>query len=161
MPAKPKKTSKEPGELLNEPVAYRKQYYNPLLSRSYWKNKTLKQIQKFVDDNYGGKQPLHTPTKTKPANLVSSLCTDGRHRPALDIDVPCELIPSSTEGHHHLYFPTVALSWKQYQKLLKVLGECGIVEEGYVKASIDRGQSFLRAPGVKKFYAKELLDDDF
>lgn len=161
MALKRKKTSKEATELLNEPVAYRKQYYNPLLSQRHWKNKTIKQVQEFVDKNYGGKQPLHEPTKGRPANIVSSLCTDGLHRPALDIDVPCELIPSSTEGHHHLYFPTVGLSWKQYEKLLKVLGECGILEDGYVKASISRKQSFLRAPGVKKFSAKDLIEDLF
>lgn len=135
---------------LNEPVAYRLRWYSVLIDSIKMGSLTEKQVQQQIDKNYKGKQPLKKPSKHRPANLVSSLCEDGKHRPALDIDVPCELIPSSTEGHHHLYFPTVSLSWKQYQKLLTVLAECGIIEEGYKVMSIKAEQSMLRLPGVKK-----------
>lgn len=89
-------------------------------------------------------------TPEHPANVVSSLCSDGRHRPALDIDVPCRVVPSSTPGHVHLYFDETALTWEQYVRLLTALGDAGILEQGYVRASIERGQSVLRLPGVSK-----------
>lgn len=139
---------------LNEPVAYRLRWYNALLDANVVGRLTEKQIQKKLDNEYKGKQPLRKPSKFRRANLVSSLCVDGKHRPALDIDVPCELIPSSTEGHAHLYFPTVSLSWEQYQKLLTVLAECKIIEKGFSDMSIKSGQSLLRLPGVKKFPLK-------
>lgn len=84
------------------------------------------------------------------ANLISSLCEDGLHRPALDIDIPCRMVPSSTEGHCHLYFDTVALTWVQYRKLLNALAEAGIIQPEYVQHSIDRGQTLLRVPGQRK-----------
>lgn len=83
-------------------------------------------------------------------NLVSSLCVDGKHRPALDIDVPVRVIPSSTGDHWHLYFPTVELDAEQYWKLLDALVEAGIVGYGFAYHSKRRGASWLRLPGVKK-----------
>lgn len=59
------------------------------------------------------------------------------------------LIPSTTLGHHHLILD-VDLPWKQYFKLLELLGACGIIERGYVKASIRRGYSAIRPPWIKK-----------
>lgn len=71
------------------------------------------------------------------------------HRPILDIDFPAELIPSSTDGHFHLYLDK-PMTWKQYKKLLNVLSEVGVIEHGYARASIDRGYSSTRLPWVKK-----------
>lgn len=90
------------------------------------------------------------PTDEHPANLVSSLCTDGLHRPAIDIDVPCVQIPSSTPGHCHLYFPTVSMSADVYFDLLDTLADVGIVGPGFARHSRRRGASWLRLPGVKK-----------
>lgn len=86
------------------------------------------------------------------ANLVGSLLIDGSgHRPVLDIDFPARLVPSKTEGHYHLYLDGVVLSDDQYQKLLLVLAEVGILEQGYVNASIERGMTRVRLPeGVGK-----------
>ncbi len=98
---------------------------------------------KYIED-------LQQPSEGKPANLVSSLCMDGVHRPAIDIDIPCQYVESSTPGHGHLYFPTLKLNWDQYSRLLVALGEAGIVEKTYVKHSLKRGQTLLRPPGVKK-----------
>lgn len=80
------------------------------------------------------------------ADLVTSELTDGRHAPALDLDVPAYLVPSRTEGHHHLYIE-VPCSWKQYRKLLKALRDCGIIEPGYYRASVKAGRTHLRKPG--------------
>ena len=83
------------------------------------------------------------------ANLVGSLLGNGMHAPAIDIDLPCELIESSTPGHFHLYIDH-ELTWEQYKLLLAVLADVGIVEPGYYRASVARGQTFLRKPGVTK-----------
>jgi hypothetical protein len=83
-------------------------------------------------------------------NSVSSLCDDGLHRPALDIDIPMTVVPSSTPGHCHLYFDEVALTWPQYEALLIALADAGIIEQGYLRASQERTQTILRLPGVRK-----------
>ena len=70
-------------------------------------------------------------------------------KPVLDIDFPCALIPSTTEGHFHLYLDK-ELSYTDYMKLLKVLSEVGIIEEGYYKASKARGYTAVRLPWIKK-----------
>jgi len=73
----------------------------------------------------------------------------GTHKPVLDIDMPVKAIPSSTEGHFHLYIDK-EMSWDNYVKLMKVMAEVGILEEGYVNASISREYSACRLPWVKK-----------
>lgn len=82
-------------------------------------------------------------------NLISSFvsgsapaASDSVHMPALDIDHVCHLKESETPGHFHLLID-VPMSWTQYAKLLNVLVEVGILEEGYVNASFARGQTFL------------------
>jgi len=71
------------------------------------------------------------------------------HKPILDIDFPAKLVPSSTEGHFHLYLDK-ELSWEQYEKLLRALADAGIIEQGYANASIERRYSAARLPWVKK-----------
>ena len=60
----------------------------------------------------------------------------------------CRLLcrPSSTSGHFHLYIDA-PLTWDTYEDLLVCLGEedgGGLVEEGYVRASVRRKQTFVR-----------------
>lgn len=87
------------------------------------------------------------------ANLVSSLVTDSdnRHRPVLDLDFPAKLIESSTPGHFHLYL-NHEMSWEHYKLLLETMATVGILEEGYVRASVaeDRQATFVRLPWIKK-----------
>ena len=71
------------------------------------------------------------------------------HAPALDIDFPARLLPSSTAGHFHLYLDTI-MYWEDYAKLLRVMAEVGILEQGYVDASLERKMTCLRRPGVVK-----------
>ncbi len=90
--------------------------------------------------------------RARPKRVVDGLIVhDERtvHSPALDIDIPIKLVPSSTPGHHHLYIDK-ELSWWQYQQLLMVLADCGIIEKGFACASIERKATFLRKPGVTK-----------
>jgi hypothetical protein len=42
------------------------------------------------------------------------------------------------------------LTWTQYRALLEVMGKIGLLEPGYVDASIRRKQTFVRKPGVVK-----------
>lgn len=137
-------------------MAARRWYYNPKLDPRTQAVKMTPAMREAVRDGkyddgtaeQGG--PLNNPDGCHPANLVSSMLKDGSHAPALDIDIPCELIPSSTPGHAHLYFPTLRLTWDQYVTLLAALAEAGIIEERYFEHSIKRGQTLLRPPWVPK-----------
>lgn len=84
------------------------------------------------------------------ANLVSSLLENGAHSPVLDLDFSARLIPSSTEGHFHLYLDGLEIPWDRYEPLLKALADAGVIGEGYAHHSIERGQSVLRREGVTK-----------
>lgn len=108
-------------------------------------------------------------------NLVSSLCEDGWHCPALDIDhddvdtltaidndvrrhlryvdwhKDALLIWQPSSTNWHLYIPNVILQWDAYLNLMCGLAEdAGIIDDAYVEHSKDRGQSLLRLPGVPK-----------
>ena len=129
-----------------EPIPARRRYYNPFLDPHVIESKMTEKMKRTTPLYAGG--PLNEPDADHPANLVSSLCDDKHHRPAIDIDVPCELVPSSTPGHSHLYFPTIALSWWEYASLLGALTVAEIVEPAYYMASLSRRQTLLRPPGV-------------
>lgn len=74
---------------------------------------------------------------------------DVMHAPVLDIDFQVFVIPSSSRGHFHLYIEK-PVPWSAYKKLLVALAECGIIQEGYADASIDRGATYVRMPWVTK-----------
>jgi hypothetical protein len=113
--------------------------YLPLDTRKVWHSAVL-----YDSDNAEDFAELIEPSDERPANLVSSLCEDGLHRPAIDIDVPCRYVPSSTPGHGHLYFDETALTWEQYEALLQALVTAGIVEPNYLEHSRRRRQTTLR-----------------
>ena len=71
------------------------------------------------------------------------------HKIAVDIDFPVHAVETSTPGHFHLYID-YNLDWKQYEKLLKVMAEVGLVEPGYVEASRRRRCTHLRVPWLQK-----------
>lgn len=100
-------------------------------------------------DEYGFAGWTRTPAEIDDAEVVSSEIGAGRHAPVLDIDVPAFLIPSSTEGHSHLYID-VPMSWRRYKRILRALAKAGVVEPGYVKASIRRKHTAVRVPWKKK-----------
>lgn len=113
------------------------------LPRKYYKNVEFQ-------DEYGS---YWSRTRSSPqdAEVVSSELVDelGGHAPALDIDVPMGVVPSSTPGHNHLYFD-VRMPWRRYKRLLKAMAAAGLLEEGYVKASIRRRHTALRVPWIRK-----------
>lgn len=112
--------------------------------------------ERMVDDQ------RHQTTEVGLAEAVCSLTRPagvseppgGYHRPMLDLDFPAAVLPSSTEGHCHLYIDK-ALTWEQYEKLLDVMAEIGLLEEGYVRASKARKCTFLRLPWIRKGRERE------
>lgn len=73
----------------------------------------------------------------------------GYHKPVIDIDVPIRVFPSTTPGHFHLYID-YNVQWDDYVHLLYAMAQAGIVERGYVDASIQRGGTHVRLPWVSK-----------
>ncbi len=71
------------------------------------------------------------------------------HAVLLDLDVPAYLVPSTREGHSHLYID-VHVQEESYFKLLDALADCHVIERGYANASKKKGGTFLRLPWVKK-----------
>lgn len=116
------------------------------MDRTYWTTET-----DFFYEGYEGpfKREVRKQVRRSKAKLVSSLCRDGLHAPVLDIDFPAQLVPSSTEGHFHLYLDK-KMDWKSYKKLLKALYKAGIIEKEYYKAMKRRGSTMVRLPGVAK-----------
>jgi hypothetical protein len=83
------------------------------------------------------------------ANLVGSLCSDGLHRPVIDIDLPARLVPSSTEGHYHLYIDT-PMELPVYLAMLDAMAAAGVVAHTWVEHVRERGMSTCRPEWVKK-----------
>ena len=101
--------------------------------------------------DYGGPYEVEV-RKVAPvheADVVSSRLPNGRHAPAIDIDVPIRAVESSTPDHWHLYIEH-EMSWRQYKRILRALVAAGVVEKGYYKASKARGGTHLRLPWVTK-----------
>jgi hypothetical protein len=107
-------------------------------------------------DTYAGNSGRYDTTDPELAQVTTSML-DGhtccpqhrRHRPVLDLDLPAQLIPSSTPGHFHLYLD-VELSHSTYMDLLTALAAAGIIERGYADASRERGYTAVRLPWVRK-----------
>lgn len=105
---------------------------------------------KVFHTSYGDAEQRITPAMNREeANLVSSEVGGGMHMPAIDIDLPCKLIESSTPGHYHLYIDK-ELTWRQYEALLKIMVNVGIVEEGFLKMARKRKATYLRLPEKPK-----------
>jgi hypothetical protein len=119
------------------------------VGRGYWHCPNLDN-KKSSGDTDGPDTEFREPAElASEANLISSKCIDGRHRPILDLDIPARYVPSSTAGHGHLYIDH-PLTWEQYEQVLIVLGEVGILEKGYVGAAIRREATFVRPEWVRK-----------
>lgn len=109
----------------------------------------------WYEENVGESRPTTvsldraTVLTSEVASEESWLKPSGMHKPVLDIDMPVKVLDSSTPGHHHLLI-NKEMTWEQYEKLLDVLAEVGIIEEGYVQASRHRKHTAVRLPWVKK-----------
>lgn len=127
------------------------------VGRGYWLCPGMDEpvFEAFTTNTEGEKQVDYSsheyrePSTARDGNLLSSLCQDGMHRPVLDLDIPTRYEPSSTPGHSHLYIDH-PLTWEQYEQVLIVLAEVGILEKGYVGAAIAREATYVRPRWVKK-----------
>lgn len=106
-------------------------------------------VFKGGSENPAAPDPPLEPALLVESNLVCSDRDDGLHIPMLDLDMPAMLLKSSTYGHYHLYIDK-PMTWENYEKLLDVLGEVGILEPGYVAVSKRRKRTQLRTPWTKK-----------
>jgi hypothetical protein len=98
------------------------------------------------------------------ANLISSQKYSDRdkHSLMLDLDTTHYYLPSSSHGHGHLVFNT-HLSFDAIVEILTVLNKHGIVQDGVLEATKDRGYISLRPPGVDKHNPEDdawLYDQD-
>ncbi len=90
-------------------------------------------------------------TDIEHANII---CSDipnswlGAHNVVFDIDYPVHVVESS-EGHGHLYIDK-PLPWNDIVALMAVLVSIGLMEPGYMFASIDRGYTSVRVPWALK-----------
>lgn len=102
----------------------------------------------------------HTPDRyeadTMSADVVSSrtkgsLDREKQHQVVLDIDHEAWLVKSTTPGHYHLYIEVPdGIDWTKYGTMMLAMAAAGVLEPGYVNASISRGYSAVRLPWVKK-----------
>lgn len=115
---------------------------------------------------YGGVKDLKK-SNILEGNLISS-AVDGNwhgysplHYPILDLDIPSYYFPSSTNGHAHLYLD-IALSEEKMTKLVDVLVECGILNQGIKTMQWERNKELtLRPPWVRKGEEKSLVEQQY
>lgn len=94
------------------------------------------------------------------ANLVSSKTRTGKHLPIIDLDFPHKYVPSSTEGHGHLYLNRPISRWR-WVVLLVGLKVGGALERGSFVWSLRRGANFVRLPGVEKTEEESQTGGDY
>jgi hypothetical protein len=63
--------------------------------------------------------------------------------------VPAKLVPSSTEGHFHLYLET-EMDWPDYLRLMRAMVEAGLLEKEWVDMNERRKMAMLRKVGYTK-----------
>lgn len=90
-------------------------------------------------------------TSVADANVSTSIREDAEdcHALLLDLDLPAWLVPSSTEGHSHLYVDA-KIPTPTYFALLDALADAGVIQRGYANSSKHRGGTALRLPWIKK-----------
>lgn len=116
-------------------------------------NLRLFKVTKWDEDSNVtySKEEREPATSIAEANVSTSIREDAadRHALLLDLDVPAWLIPSSTEGHSHLYVD-VSIPTAAYFALLDALADAGVIQRGYANSSKRRGGTALRLPWIKK-----------
>lgn len=123
--------------------------------RTLWYNKQVDVVPEPGTDQYSTGELVpaefqsYVMADKDSANLIGSLTPKGTHLPTLDIDFPVYRVPSSTEGHYHLFIEK-ELTSLQYNKLMSALRYCELVQEGWYDTFKKMGCSFVRVPWIKK-----------
>jgi hypothetical protein len=104
-----------------------------------------------IDEGYVPAENYRPTTDLDEATVITSEVAGkpGTHKIVLDIDLPAQLIPSSTPGHFHLYIDH-EVDEGAFWPLLDALVDAGLVEPGYRGASQMRGFTAARLPWVRK-----------
>lgn len=102
-----------------------------------------------ISSNESGWLPNSNESDYSKANLVTSRTMTLLHLPVIDIDLPCKLEPSTSDNCYHLYI-NKEVKWEDYIEMLQAMAKCGIVQQGWVNATVHRGYSAVRKPGHKK-----------
>lgn len=112
------------------------------------------------DDGYKQLHADMRPADHHTATLVTSRVADrpGWHKPVIDIDLPCMLMPSSAPGHFHLYIDK-EMPWGDFLDILEALESAGVVGPGYLKYTRKRGYATVRYPGVTKQNEAERIEE--
>lgn len=82
-------------------------------------------------------------------NLISSMTTDGKQMPIIDMDFPHRIVESTTPGHTHIFIDVPMSKWRWFW-LMCALRYAGVIELGFFVWSIRRGGNFVRIPGTTK-----------
>ena len=127
------------------------------INRAYYNRTDLEDPKR---DRYG---EIITGTMSEVAtleasNLVSSRIkgTPDLHLPAIDLDFPCTLVPSRTEGHFHLYLDR-PLTWDRYKVILDAFLEAGLIDVGWHRQALKDKQTYLRTGPYVQSYLQEKL----
>lgn len=112
------------------------------LERKYFK-------KELVSDGYDSEERTEECQQLE-SNLVGSKTNvDDTHLLVLDLDFPCILVPSSTNGHFHLYLQK-PMPWPKAKKLLVAMQEADLLEPMWVSQCLDEGMTSVRPPWAKK-----------
>lgn len=113
--------------------------------RTYWHSPQLDNMppQSQDPEQYDWHDPNRREVPQTECNLVGSQAADGAHWPILDLDLPCRLEPSRTPGHYHLFIDR-PITWELFVPILEALTAAGIVEQGFLKATLARQCAFAR-----------------
>lgn len=108
-----------------------------------------------IDEGYVPYTEYTSTTDPGQATIITSQVAGKprRHKVILDVDIPAQLIPSTTPGHFHLYIDH-ELDEDVYFRLLDALADAGVIEDGYRGASQARGFTAARLPWVPKVARK-------
>jgi hypothetical protein len=109
----------------------------------------LHNVESFGSYDAEGRDRYVT-TNLDEAHVTTSMVAGSEmHRVVLDIDMAAVLLESSTPGHHHLYIDH-SMTWEDYERLLEVMADVGLLEVGYVGASKARKHTAVRLPWIRK-----------
>lgn len=99
---------------------------------------------------YPGEEEERFEVPADNATLISSEeIGTNMHLPAIDLDYSCNLIPSATPDHFHLYL-NKPVTWWRYKQLLHAMYRAGLIQKGFYRLSVRRRASFLRHPDHPK-----------
>lgn len=121
--------------------------------------RTLEPLQQNSEgDETGFFEIGKLPATHEDATAVTSELPDGSHMPVIDLDLTCMLVPSTQEGHFHLYI-NKPMEWEKFVAILTALADAGVVGEGYLRYTKKRGYATVRYPGVTKHNEEARIEE--